>query len=331
MSLATLVAAVIVIAMIVYVASGGADFGGGIWDLLATGPRADKQRELLWKAIAPIWEANHVWLIVALVLMFVGFPKAFSAILTALHIPVTIMLVGIVLRGSAFAFRSYSAGDTNIERRSATIFAVSSVATPVMLGVVAGAIATGDITIGAEGMVQTDFVSAWLAPFPFAIGLFTLALCAFLSAVYMTVEVKDDEELREDFRTRALWSAVAVGATALLSLILSREGAPLIWKGLLATGWALPFHIATGLAAIGTIWAVWTRRFRPARLLAIAQTAMIIAGWGLAQYPYIVPPDLTVAATAAPDSVLWPVTLALAAGAVLLVPSFWYLYRVFKD
>mgnify|MGYP000141509167 FL=1 len=331
MSLSIVIASVIVVSMVIYVASGGADFGSGIWDLFAWGPRVDRQRDALWEAIAPIWEANHVWLIIALVLMFVAYPAAFSAILTALHIPVSLMLIGIVLRGSSFAFRSYSAGATLVERRSATVFAVSSVATPVMLGVTAGAVASGNITVDASGVVQTDFVSAWLAPFPFAIGFFTLSLCAFLAAVYMTVELEDDRPLQEDFRRRGLWAAVAVGVTAFLSLFLASEGAPTIWQGLSKSPWAIPFHVATGLSAVGAILALWLRRFRRARAMAIVQTALIITGWGLAQYPYIVPPDLTLQNTAAPDSVLWPITVALGVGSVVLVPSFWHLYRVFKS
>ncbi len=328
MSLGLLVAAAILVAMIAYVASGGADFGSGIWDLLATGPRADRQRRALWRAIAPIWEANHVWLIVALVLLFVAFPAAFSAILTALHIPVTIMLVGIVLRGSSFAFRSYSAGDDALERRSAIVFAVSSTATPFMLGITAGAIASGQLAIGPDGRVETDFVSAWLAPFPVALGALTLTLCAFLAAVYMTVEA-DDPVLREDFRRRALASGVAVGIAAFASLGLARTGAPRLWEGLVTSSWGVPFQIATALVAIAALGALWMRRFRTARLAAIAQTTLVVSGWGAAQYPFILAPDLTIEAASAEASVLRPLLVALAAGGTALVPAFWYLYRVF--
>ncbi len=328
MSLSLIVAGVVVVALIAYIVTGGADFGGGILELFARGPHADRQRKALHEAIAPIWEANHVWLIVALVLLFVAFPKAFAAILTALHIPLSLMLVGIVLRGSAFAFRSYAAGDDAIEAGSAKVFSVASVATPVMLGVVAGAVASGTLEIGPNGVVQTDFISAWLAPFPFAIGLFTLAICTFLAAVYMTVET--DGELAEEFRFSALVSAVAVGATALASIVLSREGAPVIWQGLTSHSWSVPFHVLTGVFAAGTIASLWHRRFQLARGLAVVQTALIVVGWAMAQYPHVVYPDLTIASTAAPDSVLLPVVIALGAGFVVLIPSFYYLYRVFK-
>jgi cytochrome d ubiquinol oxidase subunit II len=177
--------------------------------------------------------------------------------------------------------------------------------------------------------VRTDFVSAWLRPFPFAVGLFTLALFAFLAAVYLTVEA-EDRGLREDFRRRALSAAVAAGALAFASLVLARLDAPVMWAGLTARPWSLPFHATTGLCASGAIAALWTRRFRLARALAAAQVAFVLWGWAASQYPYVLPPDLTLAAAAAPDRVLGLLLAALAAGAVVLVPSLVYLFRVFK-
>lgn len=323
------IAAVIVVALVVYLLSGGADFGGGIWDLLAFGPRKKDQRRALSNAIAPIWEANHVWLIVVVVLLFVCFPRAFSTMMIALHIPLTLMLIGIVLRGSAFAFQSYSAGATKLQRRSGVVFAAASFFTPFLLGISAGAIAAGEIHWLGPGRVDTDFLSEWLAPFPFVIGAFTLALCAFISAVYMTVEV-DDEALEEDFRIRALWAAAAVGACALAGIALAYDDAPLIWNTLIASAWAIPFQVITGIAAITAIWALFKRRYRTARLAAMAQVGLIVLGWGLGQFPYLVYPDITIENSAAPQEVLLPVTVALGIGTVILIPSFWYLYRVFK-
>jgi cytochrome d ubiquinol oxidase subunit II len=328
--MAHLVAATMLLSMIVYLLTGGADYGGGIWDLFATGERKDQQREALTEAIAPIWEANHVWLIVVVVLLFVGFPKPFAVISTALHIPITLMLIGLVLRGSAFAFRSYSAGADRIQKNSGRVFAISSVATPVMLGVVAGAVASSEIRINPEtGRVVTDFVSAWLAPFPFVIGGFTLGICAYLAAVYMTVEV-NDEGLREDFRLRALISGLFVGVMAFLAAFLSKSSAPEIWNTIVDSNAAIVFQSVTAVAALGALIALYRWSFRLARLLAGAQVAMILVGWALAQYPYIVYPDLEIVETAASASVLGPVLVALALGMVILVPSFWYLYAVFK-
>ncbi len=318
------------ISLIIYMLTGGADFGGGIWDLFAIGRRAKAQRSLIAHAIAPIWEANHVWLIVIVVLLFVAFPVAFAAISTALHIPLTLMLIGIVLRGTAFVFRTYDDQSDTTHRRWSRVFAVASVITPVMLGITLGAVASGTIHVDVEsGQVETDFISAWFAPFPFAIGFFTLTLSALLAAVYLTLEA-EDPALREDFRRRALIAAVSVGAMAGLSFVLSADGAPAIRRGLGGAPWSIPFQILTGAVALWAIWTIWKRQFRRARLLVPIQVTLIVSGWGLAQYPYLVTPDLTFSNTAAPDAVLRPLLIVLVAGGVLLVPAFWYLYAVFK-
>ena len=327
-TLELLLAGVLMASLNLYALGAGADFGGGVWDMLASGPRERAQRDAVAHAIGPIWEANHVWLILVIVVLFVAFPAAFAALATALHIPLTLMLVGIVLRGSAFAFRSYGGDDDATQRRWGRTFAMASVVTPVMLGACAGAVASGAIRV-RDGRVTTGFIVAWLAPFPFAIGFFTLALFAFLAAVYLTLEA-DDRELRDDFRRRALAAAVAVGAMALVSFIFSGTGAPSIRRGLAREWWSIPFQAVTGLAALGAIGALWTRRFGLARILAMAQVTLILWGWGLAQFPYLVEPDLTFASAAAPDSVLRPMVVALAAGVVLLGPSLAYLYHVFK-
>ena len=319
------IAGVMLISLIIYMLTGGADFGGGVWDLFAIGPRAKAQRALITQAISPIWEANHVWLIVIVVLLFVAFPVAFATISTALHIPLTLMLIGIVLRGSAFVFRTYDSQSHRTHRRWSRVFAIASSITQVMLGVTLGAVATGTI----HSDTQPDFISPWLAPFPFAIGLFTLTLCALLAAVYLTLET-EDAALQEDFRLRALIAAVSVGAMAGLSFLLSAEGAPAIRRGLSATPWSGPFHVVTGVVAIWAIWAIWERRYRLARILVPLQVALIVIGWGIAQYPHIVTPDLTFSNTAAPDAVLFPVLIVVGIGGLLLVPAFGYLYLVFK-
>ncbi len=324
------IAGVMLISLIIYMLTGGADFGGGVWDLFATGSRAKTQRDLITNALAPIWEANHVWLIVIIVLLFVAFPVAFATIGTALHIPLTLMLIGIVLRGTAFVFRTYDDQSDKTHLRWSRVFAIASIITPIMLGVTLGAVASGTIQVDVEtGTVDTDFFSSWFALFPFAIGFFTLTLCALLAAVYLTLETKDSE-LQEDFRVRALIAAVSVGAMAGISFLLSAKGAPSIRQGLGNSVWSIPFHLLTGAVAICAIWSIWKRYFQLARILVPVQVVLIIFGWGLAQFPYLVAPNLTFSNTAAPDSVLRPVLVVIVIGGILLVPAFWYLYAVFK-
>jgi cytochrome d ubiquinol oxidase subunit II len=335
-----LLAGVMMLALTFYALLGGADFGGGVWDLLASGPRAARQRTLIADAIGPIWEANHVWLILVVVILFTAFPPAFAAIMTALHIPLTLMLIGIVLRGTAFTFRTYDDQRDNVQRRWGWLFAIASIVTPVMLGICVGAIASGQIVV-EHGVVTAGFVAPWLAPFPLAVGGFALALFAFLAAVYLTVEARqadgDNENgggggaaLQADFRWRALLAAVGVGVLALLVFLLSGAGAPRVRAGLSASPWAWPLQISTGAAAIGAIWALWTWRFYLARALTAAQVALILWGWGAAQFPYLVEPGITIQDAAAPAITLRLLLGALVAGAVILFPSFYFLYRVFK-
>lgn len=327
-SLELVVAGAMIVSLVFYALLAGADYGGGVWDLFARGMRAKEQRHLIAEAIGPVWEANHVWLILVVVILFTAFPTAFSTIATALHIPITLSLIGIVLRGSAFTFRTYDSERDDVQQRWSRIFSIASIITPVLLGLTLGAIASGTIKVEG-GVVVNGFWSSWLAPFPFAVGFFALSLFAFLAAVYLTLEAKD-EKLQEDFRLRALVSGLSVGFFALLVFLLSGTGAPSVRAGLTASPWALPLHLATALCAVGAFYFLWTRRYAPARLCAALQVSLILWGWALAQFPYLVEPNITISAAAAPQATLRLLLIALGLGALLLFPSFYYLFRVFK-
>jgi cytochrome bd ubiquinol oxidase subunit II len=333
-TLADVVAAALFLALNAYVLLGGADFGGGAWDLLARGPRAERQRELIADAIGPVWEANHVWLILALVLLFTCFPPAFARLGTQLHIPLSFVLIGIVLRGSAFTFWRYGAHGDREQRQWGAVFAVASLITPLLLGTSAGAIAAGALedrggtTLGGGGFVAT-YVAPWLTPFALSVGLFALVAFAFLAAVYLTLEAREPD-LVEDFRRRALVAGLALGGAAGLTLLLSHGSAALLRQRLLGAWWAVPLHLATAAAAFTALGALWYRHWRLARAAAAAQVSLILWGWAVAQYPYVLPPDLTIAGAAAPAATLRLVLGALALGAAVLFPSLRYLFRVFK-
>jgi cytochrome d ubiquinol oxidase subunit II len=328
-----IVAGIMMLALNAYVLTGGADFGGGLWDLLASGPRRVAQRELIAHAIAPIWEANHVWLIIVVVMLFTAFPPAFAALGTLLHVPLALLLIGIVLRGSAFVFRSYGSRQGADRRRFGRAFAMASTVTPILLGVIIGALAAGDVGTAAGAVGGASFVDVyvrpWLAPFPLAIGGLALALFAFLAAVYLTLDTRDPA-LQEDFRRRALAAALAVFVLAFGALALSWRLAPRVRTGLVATPWALWLQFDTGVAATTAIVALWRRAFRVARVAAAAQVSFILWGWALAQYPYLVPDALTIRAAAAPRVTLALLVWALGIGAVILVPSLVYLFRMVR-
>jgi len=307
---------------------GGADYGGGVWDLFAFGKRAPAQRALIAEAIGPVWEANHVWLILVVVILFTAFPPAFAAISTALHIPLTLLLIGIVLRGATFTFRAHDVQRDDVQRRWSLVFSIASIITPLLLGIVLGAIASGTIEL-ENGVVVSGFLRSWLAPFPLAVGFFALALFAFLAAVYLTLE-SPDRELQEDFRLRALMAGIAVGILALTVFILAGTGAPTVRAGISRSWWALALHLFTAVFAIGAFYTLWIRKYRLARLCAAAQVSLIILGWALAQFPYLVEPGMTIYSAAAPHTTLQLLIVALAAGVLLLFPSYYYLFRVFK-
>ena len=325
-TLPLLLAGAIGVSLNLYALLGGADFGGGVWDLLASGRSKEEQRQAVEHAIGPIWEANHVWLILAVVLLFTAFPPVFADFMTSLHVPLIVALVGIVLRGSSFAFRSYGARSGPEQRAWGRLFAVASTVTPMALGVCVGSAVAGRAVVEGGRPVH-GFVGSWLAPFPLAVGVFAVTLFAFLAAVYLTVETKGG--LRETFRTRALAAGVATGVLAGVSLLLAREGAPLLWEALARGGRALLFQAATAVVAVGALLALVRRSFRAARVLAVLQVSLVLWGWLAAQYPYLVPPEVTIAGAAAPEATLRLVGIALLAGGALVLPAFLYLYRAY--
>jgi cytochrome d ubiquinol oxidase subunit II len=325
MPLENLVAAAGLAGLVLYGTLGGADFGGGVWDLFAGGPRRDEQRAAIAHAMGPVWEANHVWLIFVIVLLFTAFPAAFAALSVGLFGVFHLVLVGVALRGAAFVFRGPEVGHRG-ESRWGTVFGAASAITPVLLGVAVGAVSAGSLRV-RDGQVQVAGVPPWLAPVSLAIGALALALCAYLAAVYLTVETGG--ELREDFRRRALLAGTAVVGLAALTLPLLYLETPHLWRGLIGVR-AAPVLVAGVAAALLSGWALLRRRFHLARAAAVLQVALLLAGWGLAQYPYLIYPDVTLRNAAAPEPTLRFLLYALPAGAALLVPSLWLLFRVFK-
>jgi cytochrome d ubiquinol oxidase subunit II len=325
---AGLLGAIIAAALWVYALSAGADFGGGVWDLLAHGPRKQQQRDLIAHAVGPIWEANHVWMVLVVVLLFVAFPVAFAAIMTALHLPVVAMLVGMTLRGAAFVFRAYAPASGGWSRWG-SIFGAASIGTPVLLGVILGAVISGRIRLDAHRLVETDFVSEWLAPFPWGLGLMVLALFGYLAATYLAVEARD-AALQADFCRMAMAANVCFGLLAGLTAWAARHGAPHLWPFLAGTPTAWAMQLLTAAVAFVALAALAQRRVRTARAAAVAQVSLVVACWVAAQGRWLLPGQLSLDEALAPSSIVRPVLWALFAGALVLGPSFVWLYRVFK-
>lgn len=327
-SLPGIIAGALLAALTLYFLSGGADFGGGVWDLFSTGARKAQQRELITQALEPIWEANHVWLVLVIVGLWTGFPLAFADIATLLHVPLLMMLLGIVFRGAAFSFRTQGALSAKAAELAARVFAISSTVVPVLLGIVVGSIASGRLP--QQPHSTADFFTPWLGLFPLWIGIFALVLAAYISAVYLTVEAHGDPGLQDDFRLRALLSGVVGAVVAVGGYLSAQRAAPVLWAGLIRHWWAWPAEIGAIVLGAMAFVMLWQRRFRLARACAIAQVALVIWGWGLAQFPYLVVAHLTVFDSGAITSTLRYLLASLIAGTLILFPSFGGLYWLFK-
>ena len=329
MLLELLVAGVILLALIAYGVLGGADFGGGVWDLLASGSpaRRQAQRDAIAHAMGPVWEANHVWLIFVAILLFTAFPAAFGILSATLFLPFHLVLVGITLRGVAFVFRGPfrlvgAPGPAEVWGR---IFGAASMLTPLLLGVALAAITSGALPAGPPSAS-----APWLTPFGVAVGLLTLAVCAYLAAVYLTVETEREPDVQEDFRRRALWTGAVMTFFAAAAPVVASYDAPRFWQRL--TNWPAAAVILAGvvLAALSA-FSVATRRFRLARVLAGGLVVVLLLGWALAQFPYLVYPHLTLRQAAAPAASLRFLLWTMVPGALLLIPSLAFLFRVFSS
>jgi cytochrome bd ubiquinol oxidase subunit II len=320
-------------ALMAYAVFGGADFGGGIWTLLAYGPRRREQRRAIELAMGPVWEANHVWLIFAIVLLFTCFPAGYAAMSIALFVPLHLALVGIMLRGAAFVFRSHlkipgrEVADSAAASGWGTAFGVTSVITPMLLGASFGVVTEGGIRVSAGGGVAPMEFPNWLSPYSVGCALLALSACAYLAAVYLTVET--DGDLREDFRLRAILSGTSTAFLAGLVLLFAWHEANWFFEQLVSLR-SSPV-LAAGVACFAaSAWAIFTRRYRFGRIFAAGEIVLLLLGWGLAQRPYFIYPDMTFQRAAAPAPTIAFMLATLPVGAALLVPSLWLLFRVFK-
>ncbi|MGN6599446.1 MAG: cytochrome d ubiquinol oxidase subunit II [Actinomycetes bacterium] len=317
----TVVVGIILLAAIVcYGIFGGADFGAGLWDLTAGGAtRGARARSLIDHAIGPVWEANHTWLIFCLVLLWSGFPTAFSAIMTTLYIPLGIAAFGIVLRGSGFAFRKVSMV-TSEQRLNGIAFASSSLITPFCFGAVAGGIASGRVPTAGHG----DPINSWLNPTSILGGALAVLTCGYLAALFLTAEAHREgvPDLEEWSRRRAVGSGLACGVLAVAGLFILRVDAHRLYDELLHRGWPLIVVSAVaGIAALLTT--LQPGRVSPAliRPLGALAVAAVLSGWGAAQYPYLLGTHLDVHHAAAPASTMAALLVVAVLALLLVVPS----------
>ncbi len=313
MSPEALVALVALLAIALYAIFGGADFGGGVWDIVASGPRRAEQREAIGHAIGPVWEVNHVWLIFCIVLLFTCFPPAFALLSIGLYVPLTFVLVGIILRGAAYAFRSQDYEATRLSQFWGHVFGIASILAPFAFGTCVGGLTVGNF--------------AWSSPFALTVGILAVALCAQVAAIFLTMETTG--ALQNDFRIRGIIATFALAAVGAAALGVAALTQPTTFH-LLVRAQTMPgigTAMVLGFVIIGNLW---FRQYALARVAVAAEAVAILIGWYATQAPYLIPGEMTYAQAAAPSNTIHAFLWIVACGAVLLVPSLLLLFRTFK-
>ncbi len=322
MSKADVCAVILFIGVTLYAVFGGADFGAGMWDLLAgTGERSARVRAQIDRSIGPVWEANHVWLIFVLVVLWTAFPTAFSAIMSTLYIPLAIAALGIVLRGSGFAFRHALPGP--MHRPATRVFGVSSVLTPFFMGTVVGAIASGEVPAAGNG----DPTGSWTGVLPLVTGLIFVAAVAYASAVFLVRDsgAAGDRDLQRYFVRRGLAAAAVAGAAALGGIFALHADARYVYDGL--TSWPGVVLVVVsgicGLTALTMLAGGVTRGLRPA---AIGAVVALVWGWFAAQFPYMLPTSLKIGDAVGASATQTGVIVVFVIAGLLCLPSLGLLY-----
>ena len=319
----TAAALILFAAITMYAVFGGADFGAGFWDLVAGGTkRGERPREVIDHSIAPVWEANHVWLIFVFVLLWTCFPEAYASITLTLFVPLTLAALGIVLRGASFAFRK-AVFRTRDRRNFGAAFALSSVLVPYCLGAVVGGIASGRVPAGGKAGDPWD---SWVNPTAVLGGVLAVCVAAYLAAFFLVVDARrlSDEAMVTYFRRRATAAAVAAGLVSAAGIFVLSNDAEYLFDGL--TSRALPLVILSAVCGLAALLLVGRRARRGARPAAVGAVASLVVAWGVAQWDYLLPQSLTVSDAAAPNGTITAVLVATGLAVVLIVPGFVLLY-----
>jgi cytochrome d ubiquinol oxidase subunit II len=322
MSKADVCAVILWIGVTLYAIFGGADFGAGVWDLLAgSGERADRVRRQIDRSIGAVWEANHVWLIFVLVVLWTAFSTAFSAIMTTLYIPLALAALGIVLRGSGFAFRHALPGP--LERPASRVFGISSVLTPFFMGTVVGAIAAGKVPAGGDG----DPTASWTGFLPLATGAIFVAVAAYTAAIFLVRDsgAGGDEELRSYFERRALGAAVVAGAAAVVGVIALHQDGRYVYDGL--TSWpGIALVILSAVCGLAALALLVSGRNYGLRAAAVGAGTAVIWGYFAAAFPYVLPTSLTISGAAGASGSLTALIIIFVAAVLTVIPSLALLY-----
>ncbi|UZD23968.1 cytochrome d ubiquinol oxidase subunit II [Algoriphagus halophytocola] len=320
------------LSILLYVILGGADFGAGILEIVTPSSMRDKFRDTTYKTIGPIWEANHMWLIISIVILFVGFPSIYTMLSVHLHIPLALMLIGIIGRGTAFVFRHYDAYQDEMQKVYNLIFTYSSFITPLFLGLTFGAAVGGEIDPEANSFLGA-YIQPWLNLFSIAVGLFTVAICGFLAAVFLVGEARKEEVQRLIIRKAKLFMVLTFVAGGLVFFASIIDEVPLV--DLILTEWFTVGVLFLATAAMILLWFKLGRGDRKLdRFLGGFVVSAILLAFGYHYYPDIIivksGENLSLFNSAAPEKAISSLAWALMIGSLFILPALYYLLYSFQ-
>lgn len=322
--LANVIVSIIWIGVLAYAVFGGADFGSGMWDLLAgDAERGAAARKRIDRSIGPVWEANHVWLIFVLVYLWTAFPGAFAALMTALFVPFVLAAVGIIFRGGAFVFRK-SSSTLGQARFFGVLFASSSVITPFFFGAAAGALASGRVPLDGD----VDPWTVWINPTSVLGGVLAVGTCAWLAAVFLAADAARDDEvdLARSFANRALVTGVVLGLVALVGIVVLETDAVTLADGLERLG--APLVVLSAAGGLGAMWLLRRGRPEAARVPAIIAVVAIVLGWGVGQYPWLLVDEIEIVDAAGADATMWALIVAFVLAGATAVPALVWMLKL---
>jgi len=326
------VIAYLFLSLLLYLLLGGADFGAGIVELFTSRKNKGRTRKTLYHAIGPIWEANHMWLIIAIVILFVGFPTIYTEMSVYLHIPLACMLVGIIARGTAFVFRHYDAIKDETQRIYNRIYMLSSCVTPLFLGIIAGSAISGHIDPKARSFADV-FIFSWLNAFSVGVGFFVMALCGFLASVYLIGEAEDADDRQRFINKAKHWNVIAVVCGALVFIAAMNDHIPLL-SWIFGNVVGLTAVIAATLSLIVLWYLVYRGKAFILRPFAAFQVTMIMLAISYAHFPDFIiirgGNNFSLLENQATPKTLTALAWALILGSVFILPALFYLYYSFQ-
>lgn len=319
-------------ALLLYVILGGADYGAGILEFLPSGQNRERQKELVNHAMGPVWEANHMWLIILVVILFMGFPQAFQVLMVSLHLPLVALLIGIVIRGAVFTFRHYDAiQDDKSQKVYTVLFGLSSIWTSIWLGIIGASLFRGKIILDSRDFFEA-YIAPWWGLFPLTVGIFTASIFAYLASIYLVGET-DEKDLKRFFLKRAFaFNILVIVMGGLVFLTSYLDGTPLLPQ-FVDNPFTLFCLIGATLFFVALWWAANKRRIFLTRFLAAGQATLIIFGWYILHAPNVLfttADPISFYEAAAPDPTLKQLCIALLVGSIFIFPSLFYLLKVFK-